>query len=105
MLIKDSRDSAILVGELKWVRQPVRAIDQMDKDAELEEGFGQLHEVREFLLHNPNYLKECGVTERGEHHPTLSYAVIARDYITHTLEKDGLWLPNSIPWFGRQIIR
>lgn len=100
MLIKDARDSAILVSELKWVRQPVRAIDQMDKDAELEEGFGQLHEVREFLRHNPDYLKECGVTERGEHPPTLSYAVIARDHITNTLEKDGLWLAefDSLGW-------
>jgi hypothetical protein len=100
MLIKDSRDSVILVGELKWVRQPVRAIDQMDKNAELEEGFGQLHEVREFLRHNPDYLKECGVTERGEHPPTLSYAVIARDHITNTLEKDGLWLAefDSLGW-------
>jgi hypothetical protein len=91
-LIKDTGDSAILIGELKWIRQPIRAIDQIDKDAELEEGFRQLRNIREFLRQNPHYLKECGIIERGEHQPILSYAVIARDHITNTLAKDGIWL-------------
>lgn len=92
ILIKDPGDSAILIGELKWIRQPIRAIDQIDKDAELEEGFRQLRDIREFLRQYPHYLKECGIIERGEHQPVLSYAVIARDHITNTLEKDGIWL-------------
>jgi hypothetical protein len=37
-------------------------------------------------------LKECGIIERGERQPSLSYVLIARDHITNTLEKDGIWL-------------
>lgn len=92
ILIKDSADSSILIGELKWIRQPIRAIDQIGKDAELEKGFSQLSDIREFLRQNPLYLKECGIIERGERQPTLSYAVIARDHITNTIEKDDIWL-------------
>ena len=100
ILIKDPGDSAILIGELKWIRQPIRAIDQINKDAELEEGFRQLRDIREFLRQNPHYLKECGIIERGEHQPILSYAVIARDHITNTLEKDGIWLAefDAVNW-------
>ena len=92
IVIKDLGHSAILIGELKWIRQPIRAIDQIDKDAELEEGFRQLRDIREFLRQNPDYLKECGIIERGEPRPILSYAVIARDHVTNTLETDGIWL-------------
>jgi len=100
IMIKDAGDSAILVGELKWIRQPIRAIDQIDKDAELEEGFRQLCDIREFLRQNPHYLKECGIIERGERQPILYYAVIARDHITNTLEKDGIWLAefDALSW-------
>jgi len=100
LITDDLEDSPILIGELKWLRQPVRVIDQLDKDAELEEGFRQLHEIREFVRQNPNYLKECGAIERGRRQPTLSYAIITRDHITNTLEKDGLWLAefDALSW-------
>ena len=90
VLIKDPGDSAILIGELKWIRQPIRAIDQINKDAELEEGFKQLRDIREFLQQNPHYLKECGIIERGEHHPILSCCYRTRSHHQHSGERRHL---------------
>jgi hypothetical protein len=92
VIIKDSANSQLLIGELKWLRKPTRVIDHRDKDAELEEGFEQLRAIREFLERRPTYLKERGVTERGETDVKLSFAVIARDHLCYPPQADDLWL-------------
>lgn len=92
VLIKDAEDSAMLAGELKWLRKTVRAVEHLGRDVELDEGFRQLKDMKEFLQGSPGYLKECGVIKRGEPQPGLSYAVIARDYLSYIEQHEGFWL-------------
>jgi hypothetical protein len=92
LVIKDTEGAAVLIGELKWLRKVVRVIEHVERDAELEEGFRQLQEVRTFLEQSPGYLRDSGIILAGEAPPTLSYAVIARDHLAYIPQEDGLWL-------------
>jgi hypothetical protein len=92
ILVKDSKSSAVLVAELKWPRKTIRVVEHLDRDAELEEGFQQLREVRAFLERFPDYLQERGVVISGESQTNLSYSVITRDHLTYIPQPDGLWL-------------
>ena len=92
VLIKDAEGSAVLVGELKWLRKAARAVEHLNRDAELDKGFQQLRDVREFLEGSPDYLKERGVVEKRGHQPSLSYAVIARDHLGYIPQPEGSWL-------------
>ncbi len=53
ILIRDDKSSAILIGELKWLRKVIRAIEHLNRDAEPDEGFQQLTAIGEFLEGNP----------------------------------------------------
>jgi len=90
--IKDAEDSTLLIGELKWLRKAVRTLEYLDRDAELDEGFQQLLDVREFLEGSPDFMEERGVVKKGEHRPNLSYAVIARDHIGLIQQQKECWL-------------
>jgi hypothetical protein len=92
VIIRDSASRQLLIGELKWLRKPTRVIDHRDRDTELEEGFEQLRAIRKFLEGRPTYLRERGVTERGETDVKLSFAVIARDHLCYSPQADDLWL-------------
>ncbi len=87
--IRDVADSTLLAGELKWLRKTIRAVEHVERDAELDEGFRQLRDVRKFLEGSPGFLKESGIIKRDEPQPTLSYAVIARDYLSHAPQGNG----------------
>jgi hypothetical protein len=69
--IEEAEDSTLLIGELKWLRKAVRALEYLDRDAELVEGFQQLLDVREFLEGSPDFLEERGVAKKGEHQPNF----------------------------------
>ena len=90
ILIRDDKSSAILIGELKWLRKVIRAIEHLTRDVELDEGFRQLRDIREFLEGNPDYLVKRGVVESG-HQPNLSYTVIARDHMSYNVPQEGPW--------------
>jgi hypothetical protein len=92
LVIKDTQSAAVLIGELKWLRKVVRVIEHVERDAELEEGFRQLRDVRTFLEQSPGYLSDSSIILAGQAPPTLSYAVIARDHLAHIPQQDGLWL-------------
>ncbi|MGA7219407.1 MAG: hypothetical protein WBX38_13885 [Candidatus Sulfotelmatobacter sp.] len=92
LVIKDAQSASVLVGELKWPRKVVRVIEHVERDAELEEGFRQLRDVRTFLEQFPEYLRESGINSAGETQPSLSFALIARDHLAHLPQRDGLWL-------------
>jgi hypothetical protein len=91
IIVKDRESSVLLVGELKWLRKPTRVIDQPGKDAELEEGFRQLKDVRSFLERSPDFLSDRGILQRGQR-PLLSFAVIARDHLTETRAERDMWI-------------
>ncbi|HLM82129.1 MAG TPA: hypothetical protein VK302_16115 [Terriglobales bacterium] len=74
------------------LRKAVRTLEYLDRDAELDEGFQQLLDVREFLEGSPDFMEERGVVKKGEHRPNLSYAVIARDHIGLIQQQKECWL-------------
>jgi hypothetical protein len=92
LVIKDTQSASVLIGELKWLRKVVRVIEHVDRDAELEEGFRQLREVRAFLEQFPEFLRDNGISSVGETRPTLCYALIARDHLAYIPQQDGLWI-------------
>jgi hypothetical protein len=91
IIVKDRESSILLVGEVKWLRKPTHVIDQPGKDAELEEGFRQLKDVRGFLERCPDFLSDRGILQRGQR-PLLSFAVIARDHLTETRDQGDTWI-------------
>ncbi len=58
ILLSDAAVSAVLAGELKWMRKTARVVEHFDKDTELEKGFQQLREVKAFMEGFPDYLKQ-----------------------------------------------
>lgn len=92
LVIKDRETSDVLIGELKWLRKTVRVLEHLDRDAEVEEGFRQLRQIRTFLEEYPKYLRERGGIASHVDPLNLSYAVIARDHLAHIPPQDGLWL-------------
>jgi len=42
IVIMDGKSSVILIGELKWLRKVTRAIEHLNRDVELDEGFDNL---------------------------------------------------------------
>jgi hypothetical protein len=91
-LIEDSIGSAVIVGELKWVRKTVRVLEHIDRDAELEEGFQQLKELRQFLNDNPTYLNERGIIADLSSRAPISYALVARDHMAWIDPDYDVWL-------------
>jgi hypothetical protein len=88
IVLKDSADSCLLLGELKWLRKSTRVLEYLDREAELEEGFRQLRDIRSFLETSPDFLQKSGLSNRIDLPQT--YAVIARDHISTTQMKDSL---------------
>lgn len=80
-VLKDSVDSSLLLGELKWLRKSTRVLEYLDRDAELEEGFRQLREIKTFLDAHPAFLQKTGLLNRINDLPQMTYAVIARDHL------------------------
>jgi hypothetical protein len=100
IVIKDSLSSRLLIGELKWLRKPTRIIDQADKGEELNDGFRQLRAIRMFLEQSPRYLKDRGIVEQEQDCRALSFAVIARDFLTYSQQNEDSWLTefDALEW-------
>ena len=90
IVVKDSADSSLLLGELKWLRKSTRVLEYLDRDAELEEGFWQLRDIKNFIDASPDFLQKRGLLNKIEDHPQLTYAVIARDHIGTIQMEDWL---------------
>jgi hypothetical protein len=88
IVLNDSADSCLLLGELKWLRKSTRVLEYLDREAELEEGFRQLRDIRTFLDAFPDFLQKRGLSNRIN--APLTYAVIARDHISTTPMIDSL---------------
>jgi hypothetical protein len=104
LVITDVKNAAVIIGELKWVRKAAHVLEHLDRDAELEKGFRQLHAIRVFLSRNPNFLREVGVVKPKKGKPQISYFVIARDHMIDNLEDDAIWLAefDALIWALRQ---
>jgi len=87
IVLKDSADSCLLLGELKWLRKSTRVLEYLDREVELEEGFRQLRDIRTFLDAFPDFLQKRGLSNRIN--DPLTYAVIARDHISTIQMKDS----------------
>jgi hypothetical protein len=92
LVIKDARNGDVLVGELKWLRKSILAVELIDKDAEIEQGFSQVREVRSFLKSHPEYFRQSGILTRSQRLGRVHYGVIARDHIAYIPQQDDLWL-------------
>jgi hypothetical protein len=79
----------LLLGELKWLRKSTRVLEYLDREAELEEGFRQLRDIRNFLDAFPSFLQKSGLSNTIDDRPQ-TYAVIARDHISTSQMKDSL---------------
>lgn len=88
LVIEDPADSQLLIGELKWTRKTVRAIEHLDRDQELHKGVDQLRAIKNFLDHSPGYLEEQGVASQG----SFCYALIGRDHLVWIPPGDTLFL-------------
>jgi hypothetical protein len=98
LLIEDSVDSSVLLAEMKWLRKTVRAVEHVDRDEALEDGFRQLRDVRAYLVHNPQYLHAQGLIQNlGSR---LSFALIARDHLLWIEPEQNMWLTefDALDW-------
>lgn len=103
VLIKDTADSSVLIGELKWLRKSVRALEYLDRDAELQEGFRQLEDIRKFLERSPDFLQKRGILTQTANLSQMSFAVIARDHVG-TVQMQNSWLAefDALIWALRE---
>ena len=54
-------------------------LEYLDRDAELEEGFRQLRDIKNFLDASPDFLQKSGLLNGSNDNLQMTYAVIARD--------------------------
>jgi hypothetical protein len=71
-------------------RKSIRVLEYLDRDAELEEGFRQLRDIRAFLDAHPDFLGKNRLLNRTNDLPEMTYAVIARDHIGTVETEDSL---------------
>ena len=88
--LRDLANPSLLIGELKWLRKSTRVLEHLDRDAELEEGFRQLRDIRHFLDASPDFLQKSGLLDGISDSPQMTYAVIARDHIGTVPMADSL---------------
>jgi hypothetical protein len=91
LVLKDSADSGLVLGELKWLRKSTRVLEYLARDAELEEGFRQLRDIKTFLDAHPGFLQQSGLLNGIINDPPqMTYAVIARDHLGTVETGDSL---------------
>ncbi|HEY4678385.1 MAG TPA: hypothetical protein VIJ01_14560 [Candidatus Angelobacter sp.] len=88
LLMSDRESSHVLIGELKWTRKTIRAIEHIDRDEELHKGFKQLGRIQDFLNRTPDYLQHSHIPPN----PILSYALIGRDHLVWIEPEDNIFL-------------
>jgi hypothetical protein len=87
LVIEDRVTGQALIGELKWGRKTLRAVEHTVRDEELRKGVAQLRSIRDYLLKTSDFLKRRGVHATG-----LCYTLVGRDHLVWIPPEDELFL-------------
>jgi hypothetical protein len=91
LIVTDENSSTIVIAELKWIRKPARAIEMIDRDAEVLKGISQLEQIRRFLIENPSHLSSQGKLPRPmDQYANIYYLLVARDHWLWVEPTDGI---------------
>lgn len=91
LLIVDENSSTLLISELKWIRKTARPVEMPARDVDVLKGIGQLTQIRQFLLENPDYLRQQHKLLRHfSHYANIHYLIVARDHWLWIEPQDGL---------------
>lgn len=64
LIAADEPSSTAVIAELKWIREPIRPAEAVDRDAEVLKGVEQLAAIREFLTQAPGHISAQGRLRR-----------------------------------------
>jgi|HubBroStandDraft_4_1064222.scaffolds.fasta_scaffold02417_3 hypothetical protein len=91
LLVADEASSTLLIAELKWIRKTARPVEIPARDADVLKGVGQLKQIRQFLLENPDYLCEQRKLPRSlSEYTNVHYLLVARDHWLWIDPEDGI---------------
>jgi len=48
VVIEDASDSTVVLGEMKWIRKPYRALETLEREAHVSKGISQLKLVQNY---------------------------------------------------------
>lgn len=81
LIMTDEVSSTLVICEAKWIRKTVRAVEHIDRDQDVEKGFGQLGKIRDFLVANPLHLKQLKTLPKAfDLYQNVYFVVLARDH-------------------------
>jgi hypothetical protein len=91
LLVADEASSSLLIAELKWIRKTARPVEIPARDADVLKGVGQLKQIRQFLLENPDYLcEQRKLPRRLSEYANVHYLLVARDHWLWIEPEDGI---------------
>lgn len=79
LVIDDAASKTLLLCELKWVRKPLRPLERVDRDRELDHGIDQLTKITGFLAQQPDYLRGR-ITSSLMAYEHVHFLLVARDH-------------------------
>ena len=79
LVLDDAASKTLLLCELKWVRKPLRPLERLDRDREVDHGIDQLTKIKTFLTQHPDYLQGRLTSSLAEYEH-VHYLLVARDH-------------------------
>jgi len=81
LIVEDVNSSTVVIGEMKWIRKPLRALERIERDADVLKGINQLKDIKSYLRSHPNHLSLQGIlTHPLDWYRHVYFLLIARDH-------------------------
>jgi len=81
LIVEDPRSSTLVLGELKWIRKPLKPRERAERNSDVEKGLRQIQTVRSFARAHPDFLLRgqrltCGINSFAN----VYYLLIVADH-------------------------
>jgi hypothetical protein len=90
LIIEDSGSNTLVLSELKWIRKPVKALEHIQRDEEVEKGIRQIKTIRNYVRSHPDFLMQSGrLARKTSSYSNIHYLLIVADHWFWTDPEDG----------------
>jgi hypothetical protein len=80
-LIEDQATSTVVLAELKWLRNPYKPFERIEREKDLEKGVTQLEMIRAYGRGHPGFLRERGKLSHDlSDYGAVHHLLLVRDY-------------------------
>jgi hypothetical protein len=81
LLIEDQATSTVVLAELKWLRNPYKPLERIEREKDMEKGLTQLEMIRAYGRGHPGFLRERGKLSHDlSDYRVVHHLLLVRDY-------------------------